>query len=191
MRNIILASQSPHRKTILEKTGWPFTVEVSGFEEDLGLKMPPPKLAIAMAEGKAAAVAARHKNAVVIGADTFVIYRNELYGKPHTAENARRYLKTLCGAWHDIVTGLVIIDTKTGKRHKEAVKTRVHLRKAFPGEIEAYVKTGEPLRVAGGYAMQSGAASLVDSIDGCYWNVVGLPLASLVRALRKFDVHIR
>ena len=189
MQKIILASASPWRKIILAKTSLPFKVIVSGYKEDLGLKLPPRKLALKMARGKAETVARTHKNALIIGADTFIIFGKELLGKPHTAKRAKEMLTMLSGKWHDIVTGFVILDSKTGRCIEKVVSTRVHLRKAGKKEIAAYVKTGEPLNVAGGYAIQGRAGMLVDRIEGDYWNIVGLPLAALVVALREFGIR--
>ena len=191
MKKIILASQSPWRKKILAKTGLPFTVVVSNFEEDLGIKLPPKKLAIKMALGKAEMVARKYPDALIIGADTFIIFGKELLGKPHTAERAKQMLSKLCGRWHEIITGFVILDSKSGKRVEKVVSTRVHLRSADKREISTYVKTGEPLQVAGGYAIQGGAGILVDAIEGDYWNIVGLPLSAVVQELKKFGVRLR
>ena len=189
MRKIILASQSPWRKKILEKTGLPFKVIESGYEEDLGLKLSPKKLALKMARGKAEAVAAKHPNALIIGADTFIIFGKELLGKPHTATRAKEMLRMLSGKWHDIITGFVIVDSKSGRSAEKVISTRVHLRAADREEIDAYVRTGEPLQVAGGYAIQGRAGILVDAIEGDYWNIVGLPLSALVLELKKFGVR--
>ncbi|MBI5456486.1 septum formation inhibitor Maf [Candidatus Kaiserbacteria bacterium] len=191
MRKIILASQSPWRKKILAKTGLKFRVVVSNFEEDLGLKLSPERLAILMARGKAEAVAKKQKDAIIIGADTFIVFGKQYLGKPHTPERAREMLTMLAGKWHRIITGFVILDPKNGKRIEKSVITHVHLRKADKKEIDAYVKTGEPLQVAGGYAIQGRAGALIDKIEGDYWNIVGLPLSDLVVALRKFNIKPR
>lgn len=190
MRKIILASQSRWRKIILAKTGLSFQVIASGYEEDLGLKLPPKRLALKMARGKAEAVARKHQNALVIAADTFIIFGTQLLGKPHTPRRAREMLTMLSGKWHEIITGFVILDTETGRRVEKVISTRVHLRKADKKEIDAYVRTGEPLNVAGGYAIQGRAGLLVDKIEGDFWNIVGLPLATLVVALREFGVRV-
>lgn len=190
IRPVILASQSPWRKQILAKLGVPFEVVVSGFDEDMTLKMPPHKLVVKMARGKAEAVAVKHPKALIIAADTFVIFGKELMGKPHTPERAVEMLTKLSGKWHDIITGFVVLDAASGKRVEKVVATRVHLRKASREEIAAYVKTGEPLHVAGAYAIQGRAGALVDKIDGDYWNVIGLPLSAVVQALSKFGIRI-
>ena len=189
MKRLILASQSPWRKEILGKIGVPFDVVVSDYQEDMGLKMPPKKLALKMARGKAEAVAAKHSDALIIAADTFIISGKELLGKPHTPKRAQEMLTKLAGTWHDIITGFVILDAKTGRLHEEVILTRVHLRKATRSEIAAYVATGEPLNVAGAYAIQGRAGTLIDRIEGNYWNIAGLPLSEVVVALKKFGVN--
>lgn len=190
MRKIILASKSPWRKTILEKIGIAFDVEESGYEEDLGLKLPPRALAMKLASGKAEAVAARHPEAIVIGADTFVVHGENIFGKPHTKQRARTMLTALSGTWHTIITGFAIVDAKKGKRVKRSIETRVHFRRMTPREIQAYVDSGEPLGVAGAYAIQGKAGMFIDRIEGDYWNIVGLPLSAVIMELRKFGIGI-
>jgi septum formation protein len=188
MRPLILASQSSWRKTILEKLGIPFDVVVSNFEEDMTQKLPPHELALALANGKARTVALMHPDALIIAADTFIIFGDELMGKPGTPDRAIEMLTKLSGKWHEIITGFVIIDGQTGQIHEEVVYTRVHLRDAGKEEIEDYVATGEPLNVAGGYAIQGRAGALIDRIEGDYWNIAGLPMSALTVALKKFGI---
>jgi septum formation protein len=188
MRPLILASQSSWRKTILEKLGIPFDVVVSNFEEDMTQKLPPNELALALANGKARTVALMHPDALIIAADTFIIFGDELMGKPGTPDRAIEMLTKLSGKWHEIITGFVIIDGQTGQIHEEVVYTRVHLRDAGKEEIEDYVATGEPLNVAGGYAIQGRAGALIDRIEGDYWNIAGLPMSALTVALKKFGI---
>ncbi len=188
MTRIILASQSPWRKTILEKLGLTFEVVVSDYEEDMTLALPPQKLALTLARGKAEAVAKKHRDALIIAADTFVIFGDELMGKPGTPERAFEMLKKLSGNWHEIITGFVILDGATGQESEQLVSTRVHLRDASAEEIAGYVATGEPLNVAGGYAVQGRAGALIDRIEGDYWNIVGLPMSAFVVELKKFGI---
>ncbi len=188
MKKIILASQSPWRKIILEKLGLTFDVVVSDYEEDMTLALPPHKLALTLARGKAEAVAAKNKNALIIAADTFIIFGDRLMGKPGTPERAIEMLTALSGNWHEIITGFVILDGDTGLEVEQLVSTRVHLRQADANEIAAYVATGEPLNVAGGYAVQGRAGALIDRIEGDYWNIVGLPMSALVVELKKFGI---
>ncbi len=188
MKKIILASQSPWRKTILEKLGLIFEVVVSNYEEDMTRSLPPHVLALTLARGKAEAVAAKHRDALIIAADTFIIFGDELMGKPGTPERAIEMLTKLSGKWHEIITGFVILDGETGQEAEQLVSTRVHLRDADEKEIAAYVATGEPLNVAGGYAVQGRAGALIDRIEGDYWNIVGLPMSALVVELKKFGI---
>ena len=190
MRDIILASTSKQRYDILKRTGIQFAVEDSGYDEDLTLPMPPHELAKHLAEGKAAAVAARHPDALVIGADTVVVCNDEIFGKPLTAERAREMLQKLSGASHTILTGFVVIDTKTGKKGARAVETKVYFKKVSDADIDAYVATGEPLGKAGGYAIQGSGARFLERLEGDRDNVVGLPLAALLEELAKFGVAV-
>src|SRR5947208_209548 len=123
---LILASQSPGRREVLEEAGLKFVVEPSNYEEDMGLDMPPAELAIFLSHGKAKDVAKHYDDAVIIGADSFVVTQSgELMGKPHTKEKAREMLMTLSGTWHSFVTGYTIINCQTGQTFSEAVTSKV------------------------------------------------------------------
>src|ERR1035437_1103076 len=126
MRKIILASSSPRRKEILSKTGLKFLVDVGDYEEDMTLNMKPMELVKVLSRGKAESVAKRHKNAIIIGADTFIAYKDHLMGKPHTPEKATAMLKKLSGKVHSVITGFTIIDTKTKKSVSRAVESKVY-----------------------------------------------------------------
>jgi len=106
-------------------------------------------------------------------------------GKPHTGEEARRMLTLLSGKAHSVITGFTIMDTNTKKKLSKSVETKVYLRKLTVSEIEAYIKTGEPLDKAGAYAIQGIGAIIVKKIEGDYFNVMGLPLCSLTEALKN------
>ncbi len=188
MQQIILASSSPRRYEILKRAGIPFVVEDSGYEEDLTLPLTPDELVTHLAEGKAAAVAVRHPDALVIGADTIVVCDGQVFGKPLTAERARGMLRALSGKTHRILTGFVIIDTQTGKKAGRAVETEVSFRALSDTEIDAYAATSEPLGKAGGYAIQGRGAQFVEKIQGNMDNVIGLPLAALLEELAKFGI---
>jgi septum formation protein len=188
MRKVILASASPWRKNILETTRIPFVVEESGYEEDMTLKIQPRVMAKRFALGKARAVASRHKDAIVIGADTFVVFKGQLLGKPHTPSRARAMLTMLSGTSHSVLTGFAIIDTKTNREVSRVVETRVTFRILSKKEIADYVKTGEPLKAAGAYTSQSGGASFMKKIIGSHYNIVGLPIAEVVEELKKCGI---
>ena len=189
-RKIILASASPRRKEILGKTGLKFSVDAGDYKEDMDLALKPRQLARFLSSEKAKAVAVKYASALVIAADTFIVFQGSLLGKPHTREEARRMLTLLNGRQHSVLTGFTVIDTRTGKKLSRSVETKVIFKKMTGQEIESYVKTGEPLDKAGAYAIQGLGAVLVKKIEGDYFNVMGLPLSSLTGVLRKFGVSV-
>jgi septum formation protein len=190
-RRIILASASPWRRKILKATGISFRVVESGYRENMTLKLPPTALAKKLALGKAVAVAKRHKDALIIGADTFIVFKGRIIGKPKSKAEAVAILRGFSGTTHVLLTGFVVIDSKTGRNVSKVVKTRVKFRKLSQKEIIEYVKTGEPMCAAGGYAIQDGGGKLIESISGDFDNVAGLPVKALLMELRKFRVPFR
>jgi septum formation protein len=190
MRKIVLASSSPRRKELLEKTGLQFVVDPGDYEEDMTMKLKPIELAKTLSRGKAESVAKRHKDAIIIGADTFIAYKNEVMGKPHTPPRAIARLKQLSGKTHSVITGFTIIDTRSGKSISRAIESKVKLRKMTPREISAYVKTGEPLERAAGYAIQELGSVFIEKVDGDFFSVIGLPVYELVKELKRFGVDV-
>lgn len=170
--------------------GLKFRVDVSDYEEDLGLKLKPSELAKYLSLEKARAVAHKYKDALIIAADTFIVFRGKLLGKPHTEKEAMRMLTLLNGKLHSVITGYTVIDTSSGKRSSSAVETKVWFRKMTANELRAYVKTGEPLDKAGAYAIQGIGSLIVKKIEGDYFNVIGLPVASLAATLKKFGIDV-
>ncbi len=190
MQPIILASSSPRRYDILKRAGISFTAEDGGYQEDLTLPLPPTELVVYLAEGKAQAVAVRHQDALVIGADTVVVKGGQVFGKSLSDAQAREMLLKLRGEVHSVYTGFAIIDTKTGRKVGRAVETKITFRMLSDEEIDSYVATGEPLGKAGGYAIQGAASRFVEKIEGDMDNVVGLPLQALLEELAKFGVAV-
>jgi septum formation protein len=190
VRKIILASTSPRRKELLAKTGLKFSVVSSNYEEDMTLELPPKELAKVLSMGKAEAVAKRYKDAIVIGGDSFVVYRNHIWGKPHTAQRARAMLRQMSGNVNSVITGFSIIDTQTGKHISRAVECEVFFRKMTDREIDAYIKTGEPLERAGGYSVQERGSVFIKKIEGSFSAAIGLPIYELVQELKKFGVEV-
>ena len=190
MKTIILASASPRRKELLEKIGLIFKVEPSDYEEDMPLRLEPHEFARKISLEKARVVAGKHKNSIVIAADTFIVFGGQILGKPHTEKDARGMLEAMSGKCHSVITGFSIIDTGKNKTLSKSVETRVYIRKLTLAEIDAYVKSGEPLDKAGAYAIQRLGAVFVEKIDGDYYNVVGLPLSALTEALKEFGINI-
>ena len=185
-RTIILASASPRRREILENTGLRFKVDASDYEEDLSLPLPPRALARYLSQEKAKAIAGKYKNAIIIAADTFIVFKKHIFGKPHTAKEAERMLRTLNGKKHAVITGFTLLDTGNHRILSRSVVTQVYFKKMLLKEIRAYIRTGEPLDKAGGYAIQGLGAMIVKKIEGDYYNIVGLPLNALMNGLKRF-----
>lgn len=189
-RKIILASGSPQRKKLLETIGLDFEIEKSNYKEDISEKIPAYKLAQKLALGKVQDVAQKHKNAIIIGADSFVVLDKEFLGKPRTPQKAKEMLKKISGKKHQLITGIAIIDTKRNKIFTDYEITGVWLKKLNAKEINSYVKTKEPLDKAGGYAIQGIGSILIEKINGNYTNVVGLPINKVYKYLLKLGVNI-
>lgn len=190
MKRIILASASPRRKELLEKIGLKFKVEPSDYEEEIKSGLEPHELVRQISIKKAKLVAARHKDAIIIAADTIGVIGNKILNKPHTENEARKMLKEISGKPHSVITGFTILDTATNKILSRTVNTRVYIKKLTKQEIDAYVKTGEPLDKAGAYAIQGLGAVIVERIEGDYYNVMGLPLNTLTEALKEFWIKV-
>ncbi|NLY29977.1 MAG: septum formation inhibitor Maf [Firmicutes bacterium] len=191
MPKLVLASQSPRRQELLTALGVDFTVIPAEVDENLIHEESPEALAEALAYAKARWVADRAAEAVVVAADTIVLLDSgEVLGKPQGREEAARMLSRLSGQGHRVVTGVAIIDTQTCRSKVFHETTRVFFRTLSDQEIERYVATGEPLDKAGAYGIQGKGALLVERIEGCYFNVVGFPLARLGQVLTEFGVSL-
>lgn len=175
---------------MLALTGLTFTVESSDYEEILVPGVNPRLLARRLSSSKAKAVAKKYRNALIIAADTFIVFRDVLLGKPSSKEEAMLMLRLLNGRSHSVITGFTIIDTASRRTLSRSVDTKVWFRKLTKRELASYVRTGEPLDKAGAYAIQGLGSLIVEKIEGDYFNVIGLPLSSLVDALKKFGIHI-
>ena len=190
VKAIILASASPRRKELLERIGLKFEVEPSNYEESISSELGPHELAKSLSLEKAKLVAQNHKNTLVIAADTFIVFESRILGKPRTETEAKEMLKTMNGKPHSVITGFTIIDTDSNKALSRSVETKVHLRQLSSNEIDAYVRSKEPLDKAGAYAIQGLGAVIVEKIEGDFFNVIGLPLSALTESLKEFGVHI-
>lgn len=146
------------------------------------------ELVLELSLEKALAVAPRHPNAIIIAADTVASLGRYIRSKPETKKEAREMLGKLSGKTHQVWTGYCVIDTGSGKRARAAVRTLVRMRALTEKEIEWYVDTGEAVGGAGGYKMQGRGHALIASINGDYNNIIGLPLASLLKTLKRFGV---
>ncbi len=190
MKTIILASASPRRKELLEQIGLKFKVKPSNYAEDISSELEPHELAKSLSLEKAKLVAKNHNNALVIAADTFIVFEGKILGKPRAEIEAKRMLETISGGQHSVITGFTIIDTENNKALSKSVETKVYIRKLTPNEIDAYVKSKEPLDKAGAYAIQGLGSAIVEKIEGDYFNVIGLPLSALAESLKEFGVNV-
>ena len=178
---LVLASGSPRRKEILSTMGLSYIVDVSQVDESAHGS--PEQMVVELSGRKAQAVAQKHSDALVLAADTLVYGAGKVLGKPEDPDDAFAMLRALSGEWHEVYTGLTLINTKTGKCIQACECTRVHFVDLSDAEIRAYIETKDPLDKAGAYGIQGQAGMFIDRIDGSYSNVVGLPMAALRRML--------
>jgi nucleoside triphosphate pyrophosphatase len=186
---LILASASPRRAEILRNAGIPFETQSMLLDESIlpGELLGDYVRRLALEKARAAAEARRDSGGnVFIGADTAVVAANEILGKPESDEHARRMLRLLSGATHEVHTGLAVLRPRDGIEGVIEEITRVSFAPLSDDEIAAYIATGEPFDKAGGYGIQGVAGRYVTRIDGCYFNVMGLPLARLWSLLTEF-----
>lgn len=188
-RRIILASASPGRSELLRRTGILFEVVPSDCDEHVAA-MTPEGHVRGLALLKARTVAQRHPDALVIAADSVAELDGDILGKPDSPDDAQLMLERLSGRFHRLLTGLAIVDGPTGKTYDGVETTMVHMRHLSSEEIDAYVRSGEPLNKSGSYELQGLGATIIDRIEGDFSNVVGLPMAHLARALKQFGVNI-
>lgn len=181
---LLLASASPRRRELLHQLGIKFDVIPSRYEERMDLALSPVQLVEQHSLGKALDVQKNYPSELVLGADTVVVLDGAVLGKPTDTEDAVQMLQQLQGRWHVVHTGIALVEGEyRSVRHRS---TRVRLRPLTPEQVRAYVDGGEPLDKAGSYAIQGLGAGLVEAIDGCYTNVVGLSLPLLVDMLVEF-----
>lgn len=187
---IILASASPRRAQLMEQLGINFRIMVSEVDEQITPGQSPETLVQELARRKAEAVALGEDEGLVIAADTLVISDGHIFGKPTSPDEAVAMLQQLSGKSHTVVTGVAVVNAATGEVLTGAEKTEVYFRPLTEEEIWAYVRSGEPLDKAGAYGIQGLGSLLVSRIEGCFFNVVGLPLAKLAEMLRHFGVDL-
>jgi septum formation protein len=180
--SLILASQSPRRKQLLELLRVPFTVRVADIDETLDTHCPIPDAVARLSLRKAQAIP-RGPEDTVIAADTIVVCRGRVLGKPRDAADARNMLELLSGKDHQVMTGLTILRGNTAVTHTEV--TDLHFRPLTDREIDQYIRSGEPMDKAGAYGIQGGAALFCERMVGDYYNVVGLPVCKLGQMLNE------
>ncbi len=179
---LILASSSPRRAELLHAAGFEFDVVAPTVDERIEPRESPAAYVERLAHAKAFAVSREKPGAVVLGADTTVVLDGRMLGKPADEREAEDMLAALSGRVHDVLTGVAV--WRGTQRVGEVAVTRVRFLQLAPDEVAWYVASGEPRDKAGAYAIQGLAARFVDSIEGSYSNVVGLPVATVYRLLR-------
>lgn len=184
MKQLILASGSPRRKELLALVTPDFTVKVSDVDESAITAPTPAGLAKALALAKCLAVAETEPEALVLGSDTVVEFEGEVFGKPKNRQDAQRMLQALSGKRHYVHTGVCMAQGD----HIEnfVVSSAVDFFPIEEADLQGYIDTKEPYDKAGGYAIQGHAAVWCKGIEGCYYNIMGLPVSQVAQALKKF-----
>ncbi|HPF20470.1 MAG TPA: Maf family protein [Syntrophomonas sp.] len=190
MQKIILASASPRRQQLFAQIGLPFVAAAADVDEEPMKECSAPELVQQLARRKAEQVAGVWRDAIIIAADTLVILDEHIMGKPVNREDAFRKLSLLSGRHHKVMTGLCVLDSNRGICDTGVESTEVYFRTLTPGEINAYLNWGEWVDKAGGYGIQGKGALLIEKIEGCYFNVVGLPINRLYIMLGKQGVNL-
>lgn len=194
---IILASASPRRSEILAWAGVDFEVHPSELDEsaatacDAAATPDPALVCQSLALSKARAVAALRKEGLVLGADTLVVVDGLVLGKPRDAADARRMLGLLEGREHEVLTGVALVDAASGAAEVGFERTTVRFLPMTGSEIDWYVSTGEPMDKAGAYAIQGIGSRFVSGINGCFFNVMGLPVSRVLRMAARLSAEVR
>ena len=187
MKKIILASQSPRRKQLLEWAEIPFTVVVSDTDESYPEHLNFDEIAIHIARQKAEAVRMKHPDEIILAADTIVVLENEILGKPSDKPHAIDMIRKLSGKKHIVITGVVILDDKIEASFSDA--TDVYFHELTDEQITFYVNKYQPFDKAGAYAIQEWIGVVgIKSVNGDFYNVMGLPVSRVVRELQRFEV---
>ena len=177
---LVLASRSPRRSQVLQQAGIPFVTRPADVDEAPYPGEPPRDYVLRVAREKAAAVATA-PGEIVLGADTTVVIKGEILGKPRDAEEAVHMLEALSGNRHEVLTGICL--RSEARSIEDCAETSVWFAPLSPRQIAGYAATGEPMDKAGAYAIQGLASKFIERIEGCYFNVMGLPVALVYRHL--------
>jgi septum formation protein len=192
-QGIVLASASPRRRELLAAAGIPFDVVPSSVEERAWPDEAPEQFCLRVAAEKARDVAGRlprEEKRLVLAADTIVVLERAVLGKPGSRQEAAAMLRRLAGRTHAVFTGVCVHDPLRGNSTGQVVRTDVRFAPLSEEEIQEYIATGEPMDKAGAYAIQGRASRFVEHIEGCYFNVVGLPIPTVYRMLREMRSRV-
>ncbi len=186
---IILASKSPRRKEILENLGFEFDIITADTDESSDITDPESLVQIlAVRKGKAVMETYNERDTLIISCDTVVACDGKILGKPHSEEEAKAMLRLLSGRGHSVLSGLALF--YNGKTISGVDKTEVYFADMPESFIDFYVASGDPMDKAGSYAVQGRTSLYIDKIDGCYFNVVGLPVRLLAKLLEQFGLDV-
>jgi septum formation protein len=189
MAKFVLASNSPRRRQLFSLGNWDFTVIVADVDETPLANETPREYVLRLARAKALAIQPKaESDALIVGSDTTVVDGDVILGKPEDLQEAERMLKQLRGRIHQVFTGVAILRASDGTMFTELSITDVPMRNYSDDEIRAYIQTGDSMDKAGAYAIQHPQFNPVESMQGCYASVMGLPMCHVLRALQKFDV---
>ena len=188
-RMLVLASTSPRRISLLKQLGVPFEAVDPGDVEN-SVALDPVAHVRDHALSKAEAVAAKYPDRLVIAADTIVVLDGRILEKPRNMEEAKAMLRVLCGRIHTVVSAVALVERDRGLSDLRIEETKVGMKKLTEEEIEAYVATGEPMDKAGAYAAQGIGAVIIERVEGCFYNVVGLPMSLLYDMLKDAGVDM-
>ncbi|MEO0533915.1 MAG: nucleoside triphosphate pyrophosphatase [Cyanobacteria bacterium P01_A01_bin.123] len=186
----VLASASPARRNLLVSAGIQPFVCPSNFDEDQVQLSDPGALVQTLADGKAQAIAPRFSNALVLGCDSVLAFGGQIFGKPDSPADAIARWHKMRGQVGELFTGHVLIDTATGNSLTRCAVTRVFFANASDRQIEAYVHSGEPLRCAGAFAIDGRGSLLIEKIEGCHTNVIGLSMPLLRQMLDALGYNV-
>jgi len=185
---IILASESTRRVDMLRMLGIPFSIIPPDIDETKRPDETPTEFVLRISYEKANKVGKHFPDKWVIGADTIVVYKNRILGKPSGADDAFKTLQLLKGKWHKVMTGFCVLNISRDVMYRDSVETRVFMKDLIDQEIMQYISTSEPLDKAGSYAVQGKGGYMVKEIKGSYSNVVGLPMCEVAEALLSLGI---
>ncbi len=186
MKRVILASGSPRRKELMNTLGFQFEVAVSDIEEKIEKDLKPQDIVKSLAFQKADAVFKTNRDALVIGSDTIVVYRDKILGKPHSKQEAKEMIEMLKNEQHQVMTAVAFLSEQEQKVLCDVAT--VHFNDIAKNEIETYIETDEPYDKAGAYAVQGWAAKYIRGIEGNFYTIMGLPLDLVYAYLRKYSL---
>ena len=185
-KRLILASNSPRRIVLLKSLGYHFDIVPPGIVEGIHDNVLPTELVQKLAFLKASDVARRVCDAIIVSADTIVVHKKNILGKPKDVGDAKRILSILRNSEHDVISGVCVMEMPSRKKMLRIGRTHIKMKNVKDEEIDRYILTGEPMDKAGAYAIQGEGREFIEKIDGSFSNVVGLPLVLLQKMLNHF-----